>query len=70
MIIQIIPCNEKLNAVYENDLGFEEIRMRVLAFALCDDGCVYPLMFDPEKGIDRTPDIYYVLKFELKERKQ
>lgn len=68
-IIQIIPCNDEIYAVLnEEDMG-EEYRSKVVAFALCDDGCVYPLMFDVEFGISLLSDNEYVKKFLIKDNR-
>ena len=47
----------------------EEYRSKVVAFALCDDGCVYPLMFDVEFGISLLSDNEYVKKFLIKDNR-
>ena len=62
-IIQIIPCNDEMYAVFNEADAGEESRSKVLAFALCDDGCVYPLMFDGELGISLLSDNEYVKEF-------
>ena len=52
-IKQIIPCTVEMWAVYLLDDG-SELRNRVIAFALCGDGCIRPLEFDAELGIDEA----------------
>ena len=49
-IVQIIPCNWNMYAVVRGDDGAEN-KYRVLVFALCNDGQVYPLYFDSWLGI-------------------
>lgn len=49
-IKQIIPCNDIMYAVMTDGDG-EERKCKVLMHALCDNGEVYPLYFDPEYGI-------------------
>lgn len=51
-IKQLIPCNAELYALYEDKTTGEIFKHKVLAFALCDDGCVYPQVFDRDLGID------------------
>lgn len=49
-ILQIIPCNHDMYAVYNCDNG-EKYKSKVLMYALCDDGEIYPLCFDNWLGI-------------------
>lgn len=51
-INQLIPCNAELYALYKDKATGEIFKHKVLAFALCDDGCVYPQVFDRDLGID------------------
>lgn len=44
-IVQIIPCTHDMYAVFNDDAG-RKCKYKVLLFALCDDGEVYPLHFD------------------------
>lgn len=64
-IKQIVQCNENLHAVFEDTETNEEFKVKVLAFALCDDGCVYPLLFDYELGIGLLTDGQDAIRFEL-----
>ena len=57
IIKQIIPCNVEMYAIFKNETG-ETFRKRVLAFALCDDGCIYPQLFDSEIGVDDCDGVY------------
>lgn len=68
-IIQIIPCNDEMYAVFNEADAGEKSRSKVLAFALCDDRCVYPLMFDGELGISLLSDNEYVEKFLIKDNR-
>ena len=49
-IVQIVPCSQSMYAVVRGDDGTES-KYRVLVFALCSDGQVYPLHFDSWLGI-------------------
>lgn len=53
-IVQIIPCNHNLYEIGKNGDG-SEWENRVLIYALCDDGIVYPVAFDEECGVDPIP---------------
>lgn len=68
-IIQIIPCNDEKYAVFDEVDTGEAAKSKVLAFGLCDDGCVYPLMFDGELGISLLSDNEYVEKFLIKDNR-
>ena len=52
---QIIPCNEKMYAVVRDNTTGQLVRVKVMAFSLASDGCVYPLVFSPEFGIKQPP---------------
>ncbi len=60
-IKQLIPCNCNMFAIFDN----EKLGEKVLAFALCDDGAVYPLLFDGELGIGIISDCKHVSRYEL-----
>jgi len=49
-IKQILPCNDTMYAVMTNSDGVE-YKCKVLMYALCDDGEIYPLYFDSWLGI-------------------
>ena len=49
-IVQIIPCNVEMYAVTDEEDG-GKFKNRVLMFALCDNGEVYPLHFDSWLGV-------------------
>lgn len=51
---QIIPCNVEMYATFKVKNTEKIIRERVLAFSLCDDDCIYPLVFNAEFGIDQS----------------
>lgn len=61
---QIIPCTCELYSLYRNDETGEVSREKVLAFALCDDGCIYPQVFDRLFGVgfDWSTHIGYELE--------
>lgn len=62
---QIIPCNVEMYAIY--DCGEEgEIKDRVLAFGLDEEGFVKPLVFDSEIGLIDAEFGNFV-RYELKE---
>lgn len=50
---QIIPCNEKLYAIYNLDEG-DELKLPVLAFGLNELGYIIPLTFDGGSGLDEA----------------
>lgn len=66
-IKQLIPCTCDLYALYEYDETGEISRKKVLAFALCDDGCIYPQVFDRLLGIGFDWSTH--IDYELGERK-
>ena len=66
-IIQVIPCNDEVYAVFSEDDNDEEDRSKVLALALCDDGEVHPLTFDGELGVSLLCDNDHVKKFVIKD---
>lgn len=57
-ILQIIPCNHDMYAVF-GDVDGEKYKSKVLMFALCDDGAVYPLHFDSWLGVCFLVDAAY-----------
>ena len=50
IIRQIIPCNHDMYAVVKDSDG-GEYKYKVLLYALCSDGEVYPLFFDDLYGV-------------------
>ena len=50
IIRQIIPCNHDMYAVVKDSDG-SECKYKVLLYALCSDGEVYPLFFDDLYGV-------------------
>lgn len=54
-IVQIIPCNCDMYAVFNDDDG-GKYKCKILMYALCDDGKVYPLYFDSWLGISLLYD--------------
>lgn len=66
-IRQIIPCNDTLYAVMTGTDG-AEYKRKVLMYALCDDGEVYPLYFDSEFGVSPLYDaVFDVDRYEMQE---
>lgn len=64
-IKQIIPCNDSMYALMTNIDG-EKYKCKVLMYALCDDGEVYPLYFDSWLGISPLDEAaFYVDGYEL-----
>ena len=64
-IVQIIPCNHDMYAVF-GDVDGEKYKSKVLMFALCDDGEIYPLHFDSWLGICSLFNaVYDVPNYEL-----
>lgn len=49
-IRQLLPCNHDMYAVMTDSDGME-YKCKVLMYALCDDGEIYPLYFDSWLGI-------------------
>lgn len=49
-IKQILPCNDTMYALLTDGDG-EQYKCKVLMYALCDDGEIYPLYFDRELAI-------------------
>lgn len=49
-IKQILPCNDNMYALLTDGDG-EKYKCKVLMYALCDDGAIYPLYFDSWLGI-------------------
>lgn len=63
-IVQIIPCNHDMYAVFEDDEG--EYKKKVLMYALCDDGNVFPLVFDDYLGVSSVePAAFDAIRFEM-----
>ena len=56
-IVQIIPCTHDMYAVF-ND-GGNQYKSKVLMYALCDDGNVYPLYFDAWLGVSLLINTVY-----------
>lgn len=64
-IVQLIPCTHDLYAIYGED-GGEKYKYKVIMFALCDDGEVYPLHFDNWFGVSLLHDaVYEVNSYEM-----
>ena len=57
-IVQIIPCTQDMYAVFGED-GGEKYKSKVLMFALCEDGEIYPLHFDSWLGVCSLVDAVY-----------
>ena len=57
-INQILPCNHDMYAMITDSDG-EKYKRKVLMYALCDDGEVYPLYFDNEFGVSPLYDAAY-----------
>lgn len=66
-IVQITPCYQEIYGVFKDESTLEETKQKVVAFALCDDGCVYPMLFDEELGISLLSDCLHTSRYELKE---
>jgi len=66
-IKQVIPCNHDMYAVVTDSAG-KEYKRKVLMYALCDDGCIYPLHFDSELGISVLYDTFDVDRYEMEGR--
>lgn len=49
-IVQIVPCNIEMYALTDTEDG-GKFKNRVLLFALCDDGEIYPIAFDKWYGV-------------------
>ncbi|MDE7321313.1 MAG: hypothetical protein K2N73_01045 [Lachnospiraceae bacterium] len=58
IIRQIIPCNHDMYAVVRDSDG-GECKYRVLLYALCSDGEVYPLFFDDWYGVCLSADALF-----------
>lgn len=67
-IVQITPCYQEIYGVFKDESRLEETKQKVIAFALCDDGCVYPMLFDEELGISLLSDCFHTARYELKEK--
>ena len=64
-VLQIIPCNDAMYAVYNCD-GGKKYKSKVLMYALCDDGEIYPLCFDNWLGVCSLVEaVYDVVGYEL-----
>lgn len=63
-VVQLIPCNHDMYAVFNDEGG--KYKCRVLMYALCSDGQVYPLHFDSWLGISLLGEaVYGVDEYEL-----
>lgn len=62
---QIIPCNVKMWAVYDTDEG--EIKIRIIAFGLDEDGLLRPLAFDEEMGSSYADEAINFDRYEMEE---
>ncbi len=63
-IVQLIPCNHDLYAVFNDEN--EKYKYKVLMYALCSDGQIYPLHFDSWLGISLLSEaVYDVDEYEL-----
>ena len=64
-IKQLLPCMHDMYAVMRDDEGYS-YKCKVLMYALCNDGAIYPLYFDHELGISPLDEaVYDVCKYEL-----
>ena len=64
-IKQLLPCMHDMYAVMRDDDGYS-YKCKVLMYALCNDGEIYPLYFDHELGISPLDEaVYDVCKYEL-----
>lgn len=64
-IKQLLPCMHDMYAVMQDDEGYS-YKCKVLMYALCDDGEIYPLYFDHELGISPLDEaVYDVCVYEL-----
>lgn len=64
-IKQILPCMHDMYAVMRDDEGYS-YKCKVLMYALCNDGEIYPLYFDHELGISPIDEaVYDVYGYEL-----
>ena len=64
-IKQLLPCMHDMYAVMRDDEGYS-YKCKVLMYALCNDGTIYPLYFDHELGISSLDEaVYDVCKYEL-----
>lgn len=65
IIRQIIPCNHDMYAVVKDSDG-SECKYKVLLYALCSDGEVYPLFFDDWYGVCLSSDaVFCADRYEL-----
>lgn len=58
IIRQIIPCNHDMYAVVKDSDG-GEYKYKVLLYALCNDGEVYPLFYDDWYGVCLSADALF-----------
>ncbi len=58
IIRQIIPCNHDMYAVVKDSDG-GEYKYKVLLYALCNDGEVYPLFYDNWYGVCLSSDALF-----------
>lgn len=55
-IRQLIPCSHEMYAVVAGS-GREKRKYRVLMYALCSDGEVYPLHYDESLGVSQIGEV-------------
>lgn len=61
-IVQITPCYQEIYGVFKDESTLEETKQKVVAFALCDDGCVYPMLYDSDVfGLYKVLTLGYIL---------
>ena len=63
---QIIPCNVEMYAIYEGEN--EELKERIIAFGLDEEGYFRPLSFSADMGADYADEPCNFLRYELEER--
>lgn len=63
---QIIPCNVEMYAIYEGEDG--ELKERIIAFCLDEEGYFRPLSFSAYIGADYADEPCNFLRYELEER--
>lgn len=64
---QIIPCNVEMYAIYD-DGGAGEVKCRIIAFGLDEEGYFRPLAFDGGSGAEYADEACNFLRYELEER--
>lgn len=65
-IIQIIPCNHDMYALYRDPKDKDIFKEEIILFALCEDGKVYPMVFEADSGVDFAEYPYNFKEYELK----